>query len=150
MKNSKSKKNKHSGKKFENIHRPYTVHVSPIFDEQQFPTHTHGLTDLGMPEFIGDIFSFGSCGMSSRLHAAYEYFSRPENTKKLGTILTGKKIILTGKELQPDLDYDYEIVYGFEEIPVESEAVKQAYLSKALQLESEMRFIKISVVSALP
>ena len=132
------------------VQSSYTVHVCPIFDEQRFPIHTHGLTDLGMPEFIGDIFSFGSCGMSSRLHAVYEYFSRPENTKKLGEILTGKKIILTGKELQPDLDYDYEIVYSFEEISTDCKAVKQAYLSKALQLEPEMRFIKISVVGTLP
>ena len=41
---------------------PFTIEADPLLEDTAFPTHTHGLTEVGMPEFIMDPLSFGGEG----------------------------------------------------------------------------------------
>lgn len=56
---------------------PFIVHACE--EIPAFPTHTHGLTEIGWPEFIMDPFAFGPSGNGMRINRAYEYFRRAEN-----------------------------------------------------------------------
>ena len=39
---------------------PFMIHADPPWDDEPpYPTHTHGLTEIGMPEFIIDPLAFG-------------------------------------------------------------------------------------------
>ena len=42
---------------------PYMIHACPLWVKDfPYPTHTHGLYDLGLPEFIMDPLAFGGDG----------------------------------------------------------------------------------------
>ena len=104
---------------------PFIIHSSPPEDEQHFPSHTHGLHEIGMPEFIIDPLAFGGVGNASVINDAYDYFKSPENKAKMDDILNGKTVTLREKEFRPRSDGDY--VFCFREVSADFEAVKLAY-----------------------
>jgi hypothetical protein len=106
---------------------PFTLHACPLSDKSQFPTHTHGLAKLGMPEFIMDPFAFGPYGNAARINAAYDYFSKAENADKLAAILDGKTVQLTIKDLRPDSKGNEAYIYCFRAVSADFEGVKLAY-----------------------
>ena len=106
---------------------PFTLHACPLSDKSQFPTHTHGLAKLGMPEFIMDPLSLGPYGNAARIYAAYDYFSKAENADKLAAILDGKTVRLTRKDLRPDSPGKGPYTYCFRAVSADFEGVKLAY-----------------------
>ena len=123
---------------------PFIVHGCK--DIPPFPTHTHGLTEIGWPEFIMDPLAFGPEGNGMRIVRAYEYFKRPVNIHILNSILQGKTVKVSGKDLGLKEDPRYLHVYCFREAPASFEAVNQAYCVKETGIDvSGMRFIQIYV-----
>jgi len=52
---------------------PYIIHADPLWDsEPLYPTHTHGLTEIGMPEFIMDPLAFGGDGNAGRINYSFD------------------------------------------------------------------------------
>ena len=124
---------------------PYVIHACPLQGEALYPTHTHGLMLVGMPEFLMDPLAFGGEGNASRINAAYEYFADPKNADKLNAILSGKTIKLTGQELNPRIICSEPYTYCFREVPPEFEAVKLAYGGSIADEYPGIKFIQIYV-----
>jgi len=104
---------------------PFFIHVYK--DMPAFPTHTHGLTELGMPEFLMDPLSFGQKGTYTLVIVSYNYFSCPENKAKLEAIMNGKIVKLTHRDLAPDGCGEGPYVYCYRRVYPEFEMVRQAY-----------------------
>jgi hypothetical protein len=135
----KTKNNKRGIKEY-----PYEIEGCP--DLPAYPTHTHGLTEIGFPEFLINPTAFGPVGNARVINRAYDFFIKPENEENLKEILNGKTIKLTGKELRPESDGSDPNIYCFREVPPTFEAVNQAYLIEELGTDvSGMRFIQIYV-----
>lgn len=124
---------------------PFIIHGDPLTGETAFPTHTHGLTEVGMPEFVMDPVAFGGEGNAQRINASYDYFIRSENAEKLEAILNGEIVKLTVKDLKPDKDYTEPYVYCYREVTPDFEAVKLAYVEDGPGIEPGMRFVQIWV-----
>ena len=125
---------------------PYIIEASPPWDkEPPYPTHTHGLYDIGMPEFLMDPLAFGGVGNGQRINSAYNFFKLQKNAGKLNAILNGKTIKLTGPQLDPKYMKKDPYVYCFREVTAEFEAVKLAYGSGVAQAMPNIRFIQIYV-----
>jgi len=120
---------------------PFYVHGSA--DMPAFPTHTHGLMEIGLPEFLMDHLAFGPMGNGGRIKASYYYFTRPENVSKLEAIRNGETVKLTGEELKPGGELD-DIVYCYRKVYPEFEMVKQAYcLEDPKDIDPRMWFVQI-------
>ena len=125
---------------------PFIIHADPLWDEGfPYPTHTHGLSNIGLPEFIMDPLAFDGEGNAQRINSAYDYLIDPRNTQNLATILNGLVIKLTVKELDPRYMYDDPYTYCLREVSPQFEAVRQAYGSGVAFLIPPMRFIQIWV-----
>jgi hypothetical protein len=124
---------------------PFVIHASPPWDpEPPYPTHTHGLTEFGMPEFIIDPMSFGGEVNAVRINMAFEFFIHPENDHLLQKILNGEIVKLPAAIFNLDLADD-PYTYCFREVPSSFEAVKEAYGSEVGLYIPQMRFIQIWV-----
>ncbi len=66
------------------------IHADPLKESTSFPTHTHGLTNVGMPEFIMDPLAFGGEGNAGRINAAYDFFRKTEKNS-LGLMVSLRK-----------------------------------------------------------
>jgi len=125
---------------------PYIIHASPPWDpDPPYPTHTHGLYDFGMPEFLMDPLAFGGEGNAQRINSAYNFFKVKKNAGKLKAILNGQTIKLTGPQLDPMYMQNDPYVYCFREVTAKFEAVKLAYGSGVAQAMPGIRFIQIYV-----
>ena len=56
-----------------NSRYPFIIHADPLKEDTAFPTHTHGPTEVGMPEFIMDPLSFGGEGNVNLINRSYRY-----------------------------------------------------------------------------
>ena len=135
-----------NSKQFQNKSRnPFNIHADPLQEDSAYPTHTHGLYDIGLPEFIMDPLSFGGRGNAQRINSAYRYLTDPKNSGQLNAILNGQVIKLTGKELDPKYMYKDPYVYCFREVSPSFEAVRLAYGIEVMFYVPKMRFIQIWV-----
>jgi hypothetical protein len=123
---------------------PFIIEASA--DIPAFPTHTHGLTELGMPEFLIDHLAFGADGNGGRINSSYDYFIKPENAGKLDGIKNGQTIKLTDKDLKPSCDHPEPYVYCYRRVYPDFEMVKQAYLIEdPNDIDPKMWFVQIYV-----
>jgi hypothetical protein len=53
---------------------PFMIHADPLLEDTAYPTHTHGLTEIGWPEFLMDPLSLGGEGNGAMINNAYFYF----------------------------------------------------------------------------
>ena len=123
---------------------PFIIHASPdkhmkccdcgCNDSGTFPTHTHGLSLLKMPELFINSLSFGSSGNGYCINEAYEFCVKPKNKKLLQDVLKGEII------KQENMFGDYTIC--FREVPSSFEGVKSAYPNS---ISSETRYVQIWV-----
>ena len=122
---------------------PFIIEVSA--DMPAFPTHTHGLTELGWPEFLMDLLSLGADGTGSRINLSYDYFNKPENKGKLEAIKNGKTVKLTITDLKPDAKPE-DMVYCYRRVFPEFEMVKLAYcIESPDDIDPAMWFVQIYV-----
>ena len=106
---------------------PFIIHADPLKELTAFPTHTHGLREINMPEMFIDPVSFGPNGNASIINHAYEYFRRPKNQGKLKAILEGEIIKLESKELSLGRMGNY--TFCFREVSPDFEGAKLSYSS---------------------
>jgi hypothetical protein len=132
-------------KKAEQIQNPFIVHGDSLNDRTAFPTHTHGLTEIGWPEFFIDPLAFGGIGNGQRINAIWEYLSKPENRQKLQDILNGKVVKITDRELLPGKTVTNPDTYCLREVPRSFEGVRLAYPYEADDLSKKMRFVQVWV-----
>jgi hypothetical protein len=122
---------------------PYIIHACPP-TVGAYPTHTHGLTEIGMPEFIVDPFAFGPQDNARLINASYRYFSKPENAESLNSIMAGETVTINSKTL--DSDNYATLDFCFRRVGIDFEAVKLAYDGLDLQkIEDVISFIQIYV-----
>lgn len=122
---------------------PFIIEASA--DMPAFPTHTHGLTELGWPEFLMDLLSFGADGTGGRINLSYDYFNKPENKDKLKAIKNGKTVKLTITDLKPDAKPE-DMVYCYRRVFPEFEMVKLAYcIESPDDIDPAMWFVQIYV-----
>jgi hypothetical protein len=122
---------------------PFIIEASA--DMPAFPTHTHGLTELGWPEFLMDLLSLGADGTGSRINLSYDYFNKPENKSKLEAIKNGKTVKLTIKDLKPDAKPE-DMVYCYRRVSPEFEMVKLAYcIESPDDIDPAMWFVQIYI-----
>ena len=123
--------------------QPFIIHGSA--DMPAFPTHSHGMTELGMPEFLIDHLAFGVEQNGGRISASYKYFMKPENADKLDAIKNGETVKLRDADLKPDAKTD-SIVYCYRRVYPEFEMVKQAYvIEDPKDVDPKTWFIQIYV-----
>ncbi len=124
---------------------PYIIHADPLWDsEPLYPTHTHGLTEIGMPEFIMDPLAFGGDGNAGRINYSFDFFMNPQNNHQLQDILNGKIIKLPAAVLNPNAKSE-SYTYCYREVLPQFEAVILAYGYGAGYVIPRMRFIQIWV-----
>ena len=139
------KKRKNRGKKMRIGRYPFTIHADPLKESTAYPTHTHGLYDIGFPEFFMDPVAFGGKGNAGRIYCSYDYFKKPKNKVKLKSILNGQTLKLTGRQLSRKRLSNDPYTYCFREVPPEFEAVKLAYGSGIGDANPGIKFIQIYV-----
>ena len=105
--------------------QPFIIHACK--DMPAFPTHSHGMTALGMPEFMIDHLAFGADQNGALIGASYKYFTKPENTNKLKAIKNGETVKLKDEDLKPPSDHPDPYVYCYRRVYPEFEMVKKAY-----------------------
>jgi len=138
------RKNINMLRKKKKVKYPFIIHATDKFP--LYPTHTHGLTKLGFPEFLMDPLSFGPKGTGSRIIVSYEYFKKPENKGKLEAIQKGETLKLTVRDLAPDKDGLDPYTYCYRRVYPDFEMVKQAYIIKSPKdIDPKMSFIQIYV-----
>ena len=124
---------------------PYIIHADPPWDvDPLYSTHTHGLSEIGMPEFIIDPLAFGGEGNAGRINYSFDFFMSPQNNQLLKDILSGEIVKLQAAVLSPNLKSE-PYTYCFREVPPEFEAVKSAYGDRVADIIPRMRFIQIWV-----
>ena len=123
---------------------PYIIHA--CLDMPAFPTHSHGMTELGMPEFLIDHLAFGASGNGGRINASYDYFIKPENAGKLDAIKNGQTIKLTDKDLKPSCEKSDPHVYCYRRVYPDFQMVKEAYdLDDPNQVSPNTWFVQVYV-----
>ena len=123
---------------------PFTVEAS--MDIPTLSTHTHGMTELGMPEFLINHLAFGPKGNAYLINASYEYFMRPENVGKITTIKNGETVKLRDEDLKPPSDRPNPYVYCYRRVYPEFEMVKVAYcIEGPNDVAPNMWFVQIYV-----
>lgn len=132
LKESKSKK-----------HRTKPViHVSSADFRCQYPTHTLGMTEIGLPEIFIDPMAFGAMGNATRVNAIFELFRKPDNVQLLNRILSGEIVELTDEDLSPGTEFEHIDTYCLREVSPNFAAVRLTYGS---ELKPGMRFIQVWV-----
>ena len=116
----KQKKVRNKGKKL-----PFIVHACPV--PPLFPTHTHGLTKIGMPEFILDPLAFIPVINILTINRVYVCLNSNKNNGWLDSIKKGQTIKLTTNDLYPDKNLSINDVYCLRRVDPCFEAVKLAY-----------------------
>ena len=139
------KKKKKKTSRIKNGRYPFTIHADPLKESTAYPTHTHGLYNIGFPEFFMDPVAFGGKGNGGRINCSYDYFKKPRNRGKLKLILNGQTLKLTGPQLcRKHLRTD-PYKYCFREVPPTFEAVKLAYGSDVAATYPGIKFVQIYV-----
>ena len=122
---------------------PFIIHGC-VHDYESFPTHTHGLTAIGLPEILIDPLAFGYEWNGCLINDSYFYLTHPEKTDLIPLILGGETVVVKLKTLNPFFPAE-DLNICFRTVTHEFEAVNQAYEGVALNELAEMRFIQIYV-----
>jgi hypothetical protein len=123
---------------------PFIIHACS-HSVDAFPTHTHGLSELGLPEFIIDPLAFGPKGNAYLIDNSYCYLTHPKRSELIPSILSGETLEVQLHRLNPLFYEKSEYCICFREVPHEFEAVMQAYKGFEWDEFSAMNFIQIYV-----
>ena len=106
-------------------------------------THTLGLTEIGMPEFIVNRNVFGP-GNIFLINQAYGYFSKPENAEVLNSIMAGETVTIDSNTLEPE-ENEESYNFCFRSVDAEFEIVKEAYEEFDPEILAQMQFVEIYI-----
>jgi hypothetical protein len=124
---------------FFNTGHGFVIHGA--IEKPFFPTHTHGLTEMGMPEFIFDPLAFGAQGNAKRILDAYKYLSKLEKSDELEDLRCGITIRVTANDLIPEFTGDHPYDYCLRKVSPDFEGVKLAYYPG--ETDPEMWFVQM-------
>lgn len=119
---------------------PFIIHADPLKESTAFPTHTHGLYDIGFPEFFIDPIAFGGEGNGSLINHAYLYFKK--NKIDLQSVLNGKTLKFPINKISPKWKNAPIYTICFRIVPNTFEAVRLAY---PFGIKPGMQFIQIYI-----
>ena len=122
---------------------PFIIHGCS-HDYESFPTHTHGLTAIGLPELLIDPLAFGKEWNAFLINDSYFYLTHPEKTDLIPLILGGETVTVKLRTLSPFIPAD-DLTICFREVTPQFEAVKLAYDGVNINELNEMQFIQIYV-----
>jgi len=108
-----------------------------------FPTHTHHLTEMDMPEFIFDPLAFGAEGNARRIIDAYKYLAKKENADQLDDLKHDMTITLTASDLVPEFQGEHSYIYCLRKISPDFEGVRLAYFPE--EINEDMWFLQMFV-----
>jgi hypothetical protein len=120
---------------------PFIIHGS--VEKPLFPTHTHGLTELGLPEFLFDPLAFGAKGNALIIYRAYEYLIKPDNMPNIEAVKNGSTLQLTAKALWPDSTKEDPHTYCLRRVNPDFGSVKLAYYLD--EITPDMWFVQMYV-----
>jgi hypothetical protein len=123
--------------------QPFILHGCS--DKPVIPTHSHGMTKLGLPEFLINHQAFGVQQNGDLIGHSYKYFKKPENADKLDAIKNGETVRLKDEDLSANVKYP-PFVYCYRRVYPEFEMVKQAYdLNDPADVDPKAWFVQIYV-----
>ena len=131
---------KKNRKKRKKVEYPFIIHATET--KPLFPTHTHGLSECGLPELIMDPLALGVKGNAARINRVYEYLINHKNKAKMDDINNGKTIRLMLQELVRERRVDEEYVYCLRKAPRDFAAVTMAYIDCDI---TDMNFVQIYI-----
>jgi hypothetical protein len=108
-----------------------------------YPTHTHHLTEMGMPEMIFDPLAFGAEGNARRMIDAYRYLAKEENADKLDDLKHNFEIKLVEKDLYPEFTGEHVYTYGLRKVSPILKGVRLAYFPD--EIAPDMWFVQMYV-----
>ncbi len=120
MKRIKKKKGDNIPKKL-----PFIIHGDP---NGGYPTHTHGLDEIGFPEILIDPRAFGIPGNGGAINDVWSFLKKPQNSSKLEFIKGGRTVKISTKEFFPEENEDESCTLCLRRVTGEFEGVKMAYL----------------------
>jgi len=108
---------------------PLSIHVSPADASSVYPTHSHGLNYIGLPELVIAATEYGPEFNSNRLLAIYASLANPQNEAKLSILVNGATIEFTTRDLLPDKEVPDEVnyLYMMKKVPATADIVVEAY-----------------------
>lgn len=124
---------------------PFDIHACVQKGTNLFCAHTHGLSEIGLADFLMDPLAFDASGICLRIDLSVHFFRKPENVHLLNDVLAGKIVKLSMSDLEPSLGDAERYVYCYRLVDSDFEAVKQAYLTNGRPLPPGMRVIQIWV-----
>ena len=120
----------------------YILHPVPP-TSSKCPTHTRGMAEHGIPEFIIGRNVFGP-GNMLLIAEACNYLAKPENAEILELILAGETVTINSKSL--DLDgYGGVSNFFFRMVDADYKAVKIAYEDLDTETLAQMQFVEIYI-----
>lgn len=122
---------------------PYIIHACAD-DYISFPTHTHGLSEIGLPELFIDPYNFSQEWNSHLINDSFSYLTHPEKTDLIPLILEGETVVVKHKTLNP-LGPAKDLNICFRVVTHEFDEVERAYDGVEINELAEMRFIKIYI-----
>ena len=117
-----------------------------IHGDIDFPTHTHGLNEIGWPEFMINARCYGYDVNAVVINAVYDYFNTPERKKELNKVFSGETIEVPINKLCSDWDWqglDYPVCFRL--VPNTFEGVKSAYESEDGVVDPNLMVVQIYV-----
>ena len=138
--NKKNKQKKKSSKAINNKY-PFIVHLCPT--SPAYPAHTHGLKEIGMPEFIMDPMAFSPKGNGAVICRVYDYVTKKKNVGDLDMVKIGQTIKLSTNDIYPEVKEDTNYVYCLRRVFANFQAVKEAYVEGGVK--PGMWFVQIYI-----
>jgi len=132
-------------KKEMDVDYPFIIHADPFQLPNTYPTHTHGLMEVGWPEFFIDPLAFGGIGNAGLINAVYRFLRRPGNGSRLDAVLKGEIVEITDEDLYPGCASDTAYTYCLREAPRSFEGVKLAFPNQAEHENIPLRVVQIWV-----
>jgi len=119
----------------------HTAHLNVIT-----PAHTHGLAEMGLPEFLIDPFSTPYKRKLAVIESSIKYFCKKENESRLNDILNNQTVKVKEIDLLPEPDRKNPYVFCYRRVHPSFEMVKQAYdIASEEDVNLEMTFVQIYV-----
>jgi len=122
---------------------PFIIHADPLIEDSIYPTHTHGLHDIGWPEFFIDPLAFGPDGNGDRINSAYHYFNQSKS--QLEDVLKGNIIEIPINILNPKWGNAPLYSMCFRIVSHNFDGLKLAYDIDGSGIDPDMKFVQIWV-----